>query len=56
MMGNGTRITSPKHQCEKTYLVTLADPVENHYALACEESILLRGEKRTDKLKQNLKC
>ena len=39
------RITSPKHQCEKTYLVTLADPVENHYASACEEGILLRGEK-----------
>ncbi|STY60812.1 Ribosomal small subunit pseudouridine synthase A [Mannheimia haemolytica] len=26
------RITSPKHHCEKTYLVTLADPVEDFYA------------------------
>ena len=43
------RITSPKHQCEKTYLVTLADPVENHYASACEEGILLRGEKELTK-------
>ena len=43
------RITSPKHQCEKTYLVTLADPVENHYASACEEGILLRGEKEPTK-------
>ncbi|PJG82619.1 16S rRNA pseudouridine(516) synthase RsuA [Caviibacterium pharyngocola] len=39
------RITSPKHHCEKTYLVTLADPVENHYQQACAEGILLRGEK-----------
>ena len=43
------RITSPKHQCEKTYLVTLADPVENHYTSACEEGILLRGEKEPTK-------
>ena len=43
------RITSPKHQCEKTYLVTLADPVENHYAASCEEGILLRGEKEPTK-------
>ena len=43
------RITSPKHQCEKTYLVTLADPVENHYAPACEEGILLRGKKEPTK-------
>lgn len=39
------RITSPKHHCEKTYLVTLADPVEPHYAQTFEEGILLRGEK-----------
>ncbi|MDU8925247.1 16S rRNA pseudouridine(516) synthase RsuA [Pasteurellaceae bacterium LIM206] len=39
------RITSPKHRCEKTYLVTLADPVESHYQQACEQGILLRGEK-----------
>ena len=37
------RITSPKHHCEKTYLVTLADPVESHYQIACEQGILLRG-------------
>ncbi|URL02461.1 16S rRNA pseudouridine(516) synthase RsuA [Avibacterium sp. 20-126] len=43
------RITSPKHHCEKTYLVTLADPVENHYQQACAEGILLRGEKSTTK-------
>ncbi|MGQ0285708.1 16S rRNA pseudouridine(516) synthase RsuA [Pasteurellaceae bacterium 22721_9_1] len=39
------RITSPKFHCEKTYLVTLADPVESHYQQACEQGILLRGEK-----------
>ncbi|OOS01703.1 16S rRNA pseudouridine(516) synthase [Canicola haemoglobinophilus] len=43
------RITSPKHQCEKTYLVTLADPVEDHYQQACAEGILLRGEKMLTK-------
>lgn len=39
------RITSPKHHCEKTYLVTLADPVEDFYVEKCREGILLRGEK-----------
>lgn len=39
------RITSPKHHCEKTYLVTLADPIEDHYAAEFEKGILLRGEK-----------
>ncbi|HGO5855537.1 TPA: 16S rRNA pseudouridine(516) synthase RsuA [Mannheimia haemolytica] len=39
------RITSPKHHCEKTYLVTLADPVEDFYAQQLAEGILLRGEK-----------
>ncbi|OOF66360.1 16S rRNA pseudouridine(516) synthase RsuA [Rodentibacter sp. Ppn85] len=43
------RITSPKHHCEKTYLVTLADPIEAHYTQACEEGILLRGEKTLTK-------
>lgn len=43
------RITSPKFHCEKTYLVTLADPVESHYQQACEEGILLRGEKTPTK-------
>ena len=39
------RITSPKHHCEKTYLVTLADPIEEHYVQAFQDGILLRGEK-----------
>lgn len=39
------RITSPKFQCEKTYLVTLADPIEENYQSAVEQGILLRGEK-----------
>lgn len=39
------RITSPKHHCEKTYLVTLADPVEDFYAEKLAEGILLRGER-----------
>ena len=39
------RITSPKHHCEKTYLVTLADPIEDFYAQKLREGILLRGEK-----------
>ena len=43
------RITSPKYHCEKTYLVTLADPVESHYMQACAEGILLRGEKEPTK-------
>lgn len=43
------RITSPKHHCEKTYLVTLADPVESHYQTACQQGILLRGEKTPTK-------
>ncbi|OOF52082.1 16S rRNA pseudouridine(516) synthase [Rodentibacter genomosp. 1] len=43
------RITSPKHHCEKTYLVTLADPVEPHYERTFEEGILLRGEKTPTK-------
>ena len=43
------RITSPKYHCEKTYLVTLADPIESHYMQACEEGILLRGEKEPTK-------
>lgn len=39
------RITSPKHHCEKTYLVTLADPVEDFYTEKLQAGILLRGEK-----------
>jgi len=43
------RITSPKFHCEKTYLVTLADPVEADYVQACADGILLRGEKELTK-------
>lgn len=43
------RITSPKHHCEKTYLVTLADPVEGCYAEKFAEGIMLRGEKTPTK-------
>lgn len=43
------RVTSPKHHCEKTYLVTLADPVENGYAEKLAEGIMLRGEKTLTK-------
>lgn len=39
------RITSPKHHCPKTYLVTLADPIEANYQTRLAEGILLRGEK-----------
>lgn len=39
------RITSPKHQCEKTYLVGLSDPVEDFYVEQLEKGIMLRGEK-----------
>ncbi len=38
------RITAPKHHCPKTYLVTLADPIESHYPNALQTGILLRGE------------
>lgn len=43
------RITSPKFHCEKTYLVTLADPVDANYVQACADGILLRGEKELTK-------
>lgn len=43
------RITSPKHHCEKTYLVTLADPIEADYAEKLQQGILLRGEKTATK-------
>ena len=43
------RITSPKHHYPKTYLVTLADPVEANYVQACADGILLRGEKEPTK-------
>ncbi|MCK3655478.1 16S rRNA pseudouridine(516) synthase [Pasteurellaceae bacterium Macca] len=43
------RITSPKHHCEKTYLVTLADPVEDFYGEKLAEGLWLRGEKTITK-------
>ncbi|MFU2123485.1 16S rRNA pseudouridine(516) synthase RsuA [Gallibacterium anatis] len=43
------RITSPKYHCEKTYLVTLADPVEDFYLEQCAQGILLKGEKQPTK-------
>lgn len=43
------RVTSPKHHCPKTYLVTLADPIENNYRQAFTNGILLRGEKAPTK-------
>ncbi|WP_261815357.1 16S rRNA pseudouridine(516) synthase RsuA [Vibrio gallicus] len=39
------RITSPKHKCDKTYRVWLADPVQEEYANAFQQGILLRNEK-----------
>lgn len=39
------RITSPKHHCEKTYLVTTASPIAPHYVQIFLAGILLRGEK-----------
>ncbi|OOF69790.1 16S rRNA pseudouridine(516) synthase RsuA [Rodentibacter caecimuris] len=43
------RITSPKYYCEKTYLVTLADPIESFYEEKFVKGILLRGEKTLTK-------
>ena len=39
------RITSPKHQCEKRYKVTLADPIQPEYVDQCLKGIELRGER-----------
>ncbi len=38
------RITSPKHHCPKTYLVTLADPIEPDYEEKLASGLMLRGE------------
>lgn len=43
------KITSPKYHCSKTYLVSLADPVEDDYFQKIEEGIMLRGEKTPTK-------
>jgi len=39
------RITSPKHKCNKTYRVWLADPVQADYAQKLTEGIELRNER-----------
>ncbi|KJY81506.1 16S rRNA pseudouridylate synthase [Vibrio galatheae] len=39
------RITSPKHKCEKTYRVWLADPIQADYADKFAQGIQLRNEK-----------
>ncbi|WP_074212635.1 16S rRNA pseudouridine(516) synthase RsuA [Salinivibrio sp. ES.052] len=40
------RITSPKHQCTKTYRVWLADPIAADTASQFEQGVMLRGEKQ----------
>ncbi|WP_392552994.1 16S rRNA pseudouridine(516) synthase RsuA [Orbus wheelerorum] len=39
------RITSPKHHCEKTYLVTVAEPLSSDLIDTFAKGILLKGEK-----------
>lgn len=39
------RITSPKHKCDKTYYVWLADPVTEDYAERFKQGIELRNER-----------
>lgn len=39
------RITAPKHHCEKTYLVTLEEPIADDVALKFEKGVQLNGEK-----------
>lgn len=39
------RITSPKHKCEKTYRVWLADPIQDDYVTKFEQGIELRNER-----------
>ncbi len=39
------RITSPKHKCDKTYYVWLADPVQDNYAECFRQGIELRNER-----------
>ncbi|WP_438466404.1 pseudouridine synthase [Marinomonas sp. PE14-40] len=38
------KITSPKHDCPKTYLVDLADKIEQDAVSALEQGVLLNGE------------
>ncbi|SJL83221.1 16S rRNA pseudouridine(516) synthase RsuA [Vibrio palustris] len=39
------RVTSPKHKCEKTYRVWLADPVQTDYEQQFADGIELRNER-----------
>lgn len=39
------RITSPKHKCDKTYRVWLADPIQASYAEQLAQGIELRNER-----------
>ncbi|EJL6341592.1 16S rRNA pseudouridine(516) synthase RsuA [Vibrio cholerae] len=39
------RVTSPKHKCEKTYRVWLADPIQADYTEQFNRGIELRGER-----------
>ncbi|MFT8210303.1 MAG: 16S rRNA pseudouridine(516) synthase RsuA [Symbiopectobacterium sp.] len=43
------RITSPKHHCEKTYLVTLEQPLAEDTARQFEQGVQLHGEKSLTK-------
>jgi 16S rRNA pseudouridine516 synthase len=38
------RVTSPKHHCDKVYLVTTADPISANYTEAFASGIMLRNE------------
>lgn len=43
------KITSPKHQCAKTYRAWLADPVDDSAIAMFAEGVMLRGEKHPTK-------
>lgn len=43
------RITSPRHRCEKSYLVTLAEPLDESLVERFAEGIELKGEKEKTK-------
>lgn len=40
------RVTSPKRECEKVYLLETADPIDEEYVAVFERGLLLRGEER----------
>jgi 16S rRNA pseudouridine516 synthase len=43
------KISSPKHECAKTYRAWLADPVEDSAIAQFAEGVMLRGEKTLTK-------